>query len=86
MWNIENAFEIKRPATYNNLVYRYRLLCQNFMVTENQKSTTEKHMYKKKQSKHNTKDNHQIKREEKKRGREEKRPTKSNPKQLTKWQ
>ena len=52
------------------------------MVTENQKSTTDKHMYKKKQSKHNTKDSHQTTREQNKR-REEKRPTKTNPKQLT---
>ena len=29
---------------------------------------------------------HQITREENKRGKKEKRPTKTNPKQLTKWQ
>ena len=38
------------------------------------------------ESKHNTKDSHQITREENKRGKEEKRLTKTNPKQLTKWQ
>ena len=40
---------------------------------------------KKKQPKHNTKDGHQTTREENKRGREEKRPTKTSPKQLRKW-
>ena len=47
MWDTEGAFEIKRPATYNNLVYRYRLLCQNFMVTANQKSAIDTHTNKK---------------------------------------
>ena len=41
---------------------------------------------KKKQPKHSTEVSHQITREENKRGREEKRPTKTNPKQLRKWQ
>ena len=46
------------------------------------------HTYKKKkkESKHNIKDSHQITREENKRRKQEKRPTKTNPKQLTKWQ
>ena len=56
------------------------------MVTANRKSTTDTYTKKKKESKHNTKVSHQITREENKRGREEKRPTKTNPKQLTKWQ
>ena len=43
------------------------------------------HTQKKKQPKHNTKDSHQTTREEKKRGREEKIPTKTNPKQVRKW-
>ena len=56
------------------------------MVTANQKPTIDIHTKKKKESKHNTKVSYQITREENKRGREEKSPTKSNPKQLTKWQ
>ena len=42
------------------------------------------HTQKKMQSKHNN--SHQITREENKRGSEEKRPIKTNPKQLTRWQ
>ena len=56
------------------------------METTNQKSTIDTHTRKKKQSKHITKDGHQITRQENRRGREEKRPSKTNPKQLTKWQ
>ena len=56
------------------------------MVTTDQKSPIDRHTKKKKESKHNTKVSHQITRVENKRGKEEKRPTKTNPKQLTKWQ
>ena len=56
------------------------------MVTTNEKSIIDIHTKKKKELKHNTKDSHQITREGNKRGKEEKRPTKTNPKQLTKWQ
>ena len=59
---------------------------KNLMVTTEQKSTIDTHTKEKKESKHNTKISHQITREENKRGREEKRPRKTNPKQLTKWQ
>ena len=62
-------------------VYICILLYQNLIVTANQKFTIDIHTEKKKQSKHNTKDNHQITRENK-RGREEKRLTKTHPKQL----
>ena len=56
------------------------------MVTANQESTIDTHTKKKKEFQHNTKvSHHQITREENKRGREEKRPSKANPKQLTKW-
>ena len=48
-------------------------------------STIDSHTNEKKQSKHNTKDNDQTTREQNKRNWEEKRPTKTNPKQLTKW-
>ena len=54
------------------------------MVTGNKKSTIYTRTQKKKQSIHNNKNRHQITREENKRGKEEKRPTKTNPKQLTK--
>ena len=64
--------------------YIYILLYKNLMVTTNQKSITDIHKKKKKESKHKTKDSHQITRgENKRRG---KRPTKTNPKQLTKCQ
>ena len=39
------------------------------------------HTQKKKESKYNTKHSHQIRRERNKRGREEEKPTKTNPKQ-----
>ena len=54
------------------------------MVTANQKSIIDIHTKKKKESKQNTKDSHQITREQKWKGK--KRPTKTNSKQLTKWQ
>ena len=44
----------------------------------NQKSTVDTHTQKKKESKHNTKNSHQITKEGLR--------TKTNPKQLTKWQ
>ena len=56
------------------------------MGTANQKSTIDAHTHTQKESKHNTKVSHQFTREENKRGRKEKGPTKTNPKQLTKWQ
>ena len=54
------------------------------MGTANPKATIDTHTKKKKQPKHNTKDGHQTTREENKRRSEEKRPTKTNPKQLRK--
>ena len=52
-----------------------------------QKSIIDIHTKKEKESKHNTKNSHKITREEKRRRRKgEKRPAKTNPKQLTKWQ
>ena len=56
------------------------------MGNTNQKSTLDTHTWKKKQPEHNTKDGHQTTREENKRGKEERRPTKTNPKQLRKCQ
>ena len=55
------------------------------MGTANLKTTIGTHSKKKKQPRHNTMDGHQTTREENKRGREEKGPTKTNPKQLRKW-
>ena len=54
------------------------------MGTTNQKSTIDTH--KKRKSNPNTTLKIAIKSHENKRGKEEKRPTKTNPKQLTKWQ
>ena len=51
-----------------------------------QKSTIDTHTNKKNQLKYNTKDSHQTTRGENKRRREERRPTKTNSKQLIKWQ
>ena len=55
------------------------------MVTTNQKSTIDTQTKKTKAYKHNSKFSHQITKE-KRRGKEGKRPTKTNTKQLTKWQ
>ena len=61
-----------------SILFIYKLLYQNLMVTANQKSTIDTHTKIKKDSKHNTKINHQItKKENKRRG--AKRPTKTNP-------
>ena len=69
-------------------LYTYRLLCQNLMGNANQKTTID--TYKKRKSNPNTTLKTVIKPKEKrtknKRGREEKRPTKTNPKQLRIWQ
>ena len=59
---------------------------QNFRITANQKSMIDTKTIKKQQHKYNTKDSHQTTRGENKRRREEKRATKTNPKQLIKWQ
>ena len=55
------------------------------MVTTKQKSTIDTHKTVN-QPKHNIEDSHQTTRKENIRGREEKRPTKTNQQQLTKWQ
>ena len=65
--------------------YIQRLLYQNFRATVNQKSAIDAQTSKKNKLKHNTKDSHQSTRGENKR-REAKRATKTNPKQLIKWQ
>ena len=64
----------------------YRLLYQSFRATANQKSTIDTQTNKKNQLKYNIKDSHQTNRGENKKRKEEKRATKTNPKQLTKWQ
>jgi len=58
---------------------------RNHRITANQKSTIDTQT-KKNQLKYNTKGSHQTRRGESKRGRHEKRATKTNPKQLIKWQ
>ena len=56
------------------------------MVTTNQISIIDTHTEKGKESKHHNKDSHHTTREENKRGTEQKRTTKTTPKQVTKWQ
>ena len=74
-----------REQQLKTVSYTYRLLYQNFRITANQKSTTDTQT-KKNQLKYNTKDSHQTRRGENNRRRKEKRATKTNPKQLIKWQ
>ena len=74
-----------REQQLKTISYTYRLLYQNFRITANQKSTIDIQT-KKNQHKYTTKDSHQNKRGENNRRREEKRATKTNPKQLIKWQ
>ena len=73
-----------RDQQLKTISYIYRLLYQDFRVTANQKSTIYTQTNKN-QLKYNTKDSHQTARGENKR-REEKRATKTNPKQLIQWQ
>ena len=75
-----------RDQQLKTISYIYKLLYQNFRITANQKSTIDTQTSKKNQLKYNTKDTHQTRRGENKRRREEKRATKTNPKQLIKWQ
>ena len=85
--------EVVTNAGYWKCIYNYDIyiyhthtpLYQNFRETANQKSTIDTQTNKRKQSKHNTKDSHRSTRGKNKRS-EEKRPTKTNPKQLIKWQ
>ena len=62
----------------------HRWLYLNLMITANQKSTIDKHTHKRKRNPNITL-KLVIKSQENERGREE-RPTRTNPKQLTKWQ
>ena len=64
----------------------YRLLYKNLRITAHQKSAMDTNTKKEKGMQIQPEVSHQITREEIKRGREEKRPTKTNPKQLTEWQ
>ena len=72
-----------RDQELKTILFIYRLLYQNLMVTTHQKSIVDIHTKKKKELKSSTKDNHQITRGQKKK---EKNSYKTNPKQLTKWQ
>ena len=74
-----------RDEQFKTISYLYRLLYQIFRAIANQKSTMNTQT-KKNQLKYNTKDSHQTRRGENKKRREEKRATKTNPKQLIKWQ
>ena len=70
-----------RDQQLKTIFYIYRLLYHNFGITAKQKSTIDTQTNKKNQLKYNTKDIHQTTRKENTR-REEKRATKTNPKQL----
>ena len=63
MQDTGDALAIKRPTTYNNLIYIYRHLYQNFRITANQNSTIDTQTNKKSQLKYNTKDSHQTREE-----------------------
>ena len=65
-------------------MYIYRLLYQKSHGSHKPKMYN-RYPYTKEQSKHNIKDGYQITREENKRRREEKRPTKTDSNQPTKW-
>ena len=75
-----------RDQQLKTISYTYRLFYQKFKITSTQKSTIDTQTNKINQLKYNTKDCHQTTRGENKRIREEKRATKTNPKQLIKWQ
>ena len=75
-----------RVKLLETITYIHTLLYKNLAVNTNQKSITDIHTNKKKEYKYNTKYK-VIKSQEK--GTKEERgeiPTKTNPKQLTKWQ
>ena len=77
MQEMGNACEIKRPATYKNLLYVQTDITKPH---GNCKLKNNRYIHKmKKQPKHNTEDSHQITRNMNNRGREEKRPPKINP-------
>ena len=65
-----------RDRQLKTIMYLFRLLYQNLMVTSNQKSIIDVYTIKKKESKYNTENIYQIKR-----GNKEKRLSKTNPKQ-----
>ena len=75
-----------REQQLKTISYTYRILYQNFRITSNQKNRIYTQINKKNQLKYNTKDSLQTRGGENKRRREEKRATKTNPKQLIKWQ
>ena len=66
MQNTGDALQL-RGQQHKTILYVYKLLYQNFMVTANQKFTIDTQTHKKKQSKLNTKDSHQTTRKDAKR-------------------
>ena len=72
-----------RDQQLTTILYIYRLLYQNFRVTANQKSTIDTQIRK---SNPNTTLKTVIKPQKKRTRWEEKRSTKTNPKQSTEWQ
>ena len=80
-----NIFDIKRPATQNNLVHIIYMRTAISKLHENcqqQQQTIDIQQKRKKQLKPNIKDSHQTRGEKNTRRREERRPT--NSKQLIK--
>ena len=85
MQDTGNAFEIKRPGTESNLIYTYRLLYQNLMVTTNQKSAIDR--YTKRKRNPNTTLNLVFKSQEKNtKEKGKKKDLQSKSKTINKWQ
>ena len=74
-----------REQQLKTISYTYRLLYQNFRITANKKSRIDTQT-KKNKLKYNSKGIHQTRIGENKRRRKEKRATRTNQKQLIKWQ
>ena len=60
MQNIENAFEIKKPATRNSSAHMKTVISKYNGNHKSKKPIMDTHVKKKEQSKHNTKDGQQI--------------------------
>ena len=75
-----------RGQQLKTILYVCGIIYQNFKITANQKYKIDTKTNRKNQLKYNTKYSHQTIRGENKRRRNEKRATKTNPKQLIKWQ
>ena len=84
-WRTLEIYLQLRDQQLKTISNTYRFLHQKFRITANQKSTIDTQT-KKNQLKYNTLDGHQTRRGGNKRRRKEKRATRTNQKQLIKWQ